>query len=135
MIVGEQGDPWARNIAQFVLSEASVTILPEGDEMTTRHGLRLLVSEGRQEELRDDERGRPAPSVLSYVMRICVADAPEPTACIYSDANIVVVGIHPNGTTITIAGMGLAGWDDLAGLQLEFARPPQMSAHWPDGSR
>lgn len=39
---------------------------------------------------------------------------------------IVVNGMHQNGSRITIAGLGAVGFDDEGSLGIEFEKPPEM---------
>ena len=39
---------------------------------------------------------------------------------------IVLTGMHQNGSRITIAGPGAVGFDDAGSLGIEFEKPPEM---------
>lgn len=122
----DEPHPWHQHVSAFKVRDAQVTAIPAGGEMIVEAGLNLLVEEGRQESLRDDEDGNPAPSVLEYFCRVTLDGAEEPQSWAGEDANIVITGVHENGSRITIAGAGAIGRDDKGSLELEFETMPQM---------
>lgn len=119
-------DPWCKHVSAFRIINAQVTAVPDGGEMIVRDSLNLLVEEGRQEALRDDEKGNAAPSALEYFCRVTLDGAGEPQVWTGEDARIVISGIHENGSRITIAGPGAVGSDEKGSLELEFEKMPQM---------
>lgn len=118
--------PWHQHVATFKVLNAQVTAIPNVGEMIVEAGLDLVVEEGRQEWLRDDEQGNAAPSVLQYFCRVTLEGADHPEAWTGEDAKIVITGVHENGSHITIAGDGSIGRDDKGSLELEFEALPQM---------
>lgn len=123
----EHVDPWRDHVSRFRILDAQVTAVPDPGEMLVVAGLKLLVTEGRQEALRDDDdKGQPGPSVLEYFCRVTVEDTEESEAWTGQGARIVITGIHENGSRITIAGAGVFGRDDKEMLELEFDVLPQM---------
>jgi hypothetical protein len=124
--MSEPSDPWLCHASTFRVLGAQITAVPESSEMLVETGLKLLVTEGRQEALRDDDKGQPAPSVLEYFCRVTLEGAEEPQAWTGEDAQIVITGLHENGFQITIAGPGVFGRDDKGSLEMEFEAMPQM---------
>jgi hypothetical protein len=124
----EHVDPWRDHVSTFRILDAQVTAVPDSGEMLVVAGLNLLVTEGRQEALRDDDKGQPGPSVLEYFCRVTVAGTEELQTWEGQAARIVITGIHENGSRITIAGAGAFGSDDKGSLELEFDALPQMKA-------
>lgn len=122
----EHADPWRDHVSRFRILDAQVTAVPDAGEMLAVADLNLLVTEGRQEALRDDDKGQPGPSVLEYFCRVTVEETREPEAWTGLGARIVITGIHENGSRITIAGAGAFGRDDKGRLELEFDALPQM---------
>lgn len=123
----EPEDPWSANVSRFRVRDAHVTALPAQGEIFVQRNLTLVVAEGRQEALRNDHQGEPAPSMLEYFCRVTLDDAPEPQSWSGTDAQVVISGAHENGAEITIAGEGAIGFDDGGNLEIEFEKAPQMA--------
>lgn len=128
-MTGDTVDPWAAHVRKFGIADAQITGTQPDGELLVRHGLALIVQEGRYETLVDDEAGRPAPSLLAYGCFVTLAGADEAGSWSGTDMQIVITGTHENGWRITIAGLGALGYDDKGSLEVQFDVPPSMAVH------
>lgn len=96
--------------------------------MFVRHDLSLTVQEGRFEHLTEDENGRPPPSRLCYSCTMRTSGTATPDYWSGTDMQIVVTGMHQNGSRITIAGPDAVGFDDADSLGIEFEIAPDIIA-------
>ena len=119
-------DPWSAHVSRFEIRDAQVTGMRPDGEVFVRHDLSLTVQEGRFEHLSEDEHGQPVPSRLCYGCTIRISGAAPPDYWSGTDMQIVVNGMHQNGSRITIAGLGAVGFDDEGSLGIEFEKPPEM---------
>lgn len=122
-------DPLSAHVTRFAVTGAQVTGSSADGALLVRHGLQLMVEEGRYETLVDDEAGRPAPSIMEYGCFVAVADAAEADSWSGIDVHVVITGIHENGCRITIAGPGAVGNNDKSSLEIHFEGPPTMAVH------
>lgn len=125
----EPEDPWLAHVSRFSVSGAQVTGSSPDGSLLVRHGLNLVVEEGRYETLVDNEAGKPAPSIMEYACFVRLADAAEPDSWTGTDMHVVVTGLHGNGWRITIAGPGAVGFDDKGSLEIHFDQSPKMAVH------
>ena len=119
-------DPWSAHVSHFDIRDAQVTGIGSDGEVFVRHDLSLTVQEGRYEHLSEDEKGQPTPSRLCYGCSIRTSGTSIPDYWSGSDMQIVLTGMHQNGSRITIAGPGAVGFDDAGSLGIEFEKPPEM---------
>lgn len=115
------------HVARFRILEAQLTAIPESEGMIAKHGMTILVEEGRAEVRRDLENADSTTAALEYFCRVTVAGAPAPDSWSGTEAKIVVTGLHENGWRVTLAGDGLIGQDNNGNLEAEFDRPPQIA--------
>lgn len=119
-------NPWGIHTLRFRVRNAQITAIPEGAPVIVKHGLSLVVEEGRFHSLNVDAEGRNAPSTLRYMCFVNIDGAGETDSWSGIDARIVITGVHENGSPITITGMGSIGKTDRDMTELSFDEQPEM---------
>lgn len=125
-------DPWSAHVCRFGVTGAHVTGTQPDGSILVRHGLDLIVEEGRYETLMDDGAGKPAPSVLAYGCFVTLAGAAEADSWSGIDMQVVITGKHQNGWHITIAGAGAVGNNASGSLEIHFETPPSTAVYEED---
>ncbi len=117
---------WDDLVVKFRILDAQITAIATDKPVIVKHGLSLVVEEGRYETIPEDELDKVGQARLVYLCHVNVNGAPPMDAWVGEPAQIVITGRHENGCQITLAGVGDIGEDEHHTLEISFETAPEI---------